>query len=219
MIWVVTFVIELVILFFISRRVKRRIYWFLNRSLRKEKWANYIFAVLFLPGTIIHELSHLVTALLLLVRVKRIELMPKVDGKNLKLGSVAMEKPDIIRHSIVGISPFIFGTLLILLSVNYVFVNKLYADWLVMFFLVYGIFQVSNSMFLSRSDLKEALELISALVLFYIVLYIIGLRISWTGTGLYNDSLKELILRAVTLLLLPLFIDLSVLVLLPSERK
>lgn len=49
-------------------------------------------ALLYFPGTAIHEMSHLVMAMVLNLKVRDITLIPKVRGNTLKLGTVTYEK-------------------------------------------------------------------------------------------------------------------------------
>jgi hypothetical protein len=78
--------------------------------------AMWLFWVLFLPGTLLHELSHWLTALLLGVKTGRFSLWPQMKkGGELQMGSVQVELSDPFRHSLIGLAPLIFGTLAVLL--------------------------------------------------------------------------------------------------------
>jgi hypothetical protein len=77
---------------------------------RSSIFFNYIFFV----GTMIHELSHAITAILLGVRVYKISLFwPQSDGSGgYRLGYVEHKKVDPIRTTLIGIAP-IFGCALV----------------------------------------------------------------------------------------------------------
>ncbi len=103
----------------------------LQRSLHREIQAIFLiitrspgftvgcFALLFFPGVLIHELSHLVMAKILQVRTGGFSLLPQVmpDGR-LQLGYVEAASTDIFRDSLIGVAPLISGMLLIAFWVN-----------------------------------------------------------------------------------------------------
>jgi hypothetical protein len=105
---------------------------FLQRLLHKEFQAVFIlitrkpgvaitlFALLFLPGVFLHELSHLVMARLVGVRTGRFSLIPRpmADG-HLQLGFVETSPTDWIRASLIGAAPLIAGGLLVAFAANY----------------------------------------------------------------------------------------------------
>ena len=64
-------------------------------------------ALLYFPGTAVHEMSHLVMAMILNLKVRDISLLPKIRGNTIKLGTVTYEKKDVVRGLIVGIAPFL----------------------------------------------------------------------------------------------------------------
>ena len=64
------------------------------------KVAMWLFWGLFLPGTMLHELSHWFTAILLGVRTSRFSLWPQMKkGGELQMGSVQVELSDPFRHA------------------------------------------------------------------------------------------------------------------------
>jgi hypothetical protein len=76
----------------------------------------WIFWVLFLPGTFLHELSHWLTATLLGVKTGRFSLWPKPKkGRHLQMGAVQIDVADPFRHSLIGLAPLIFGSIVVLL--------------------------------------------------------------------------------------------------------
>ncbi|MFQ5576842.1 MAG: hypothetical protein ACE5G8_07635, partial [Anaerolineae bacterium] len=78
--------------------------------------AVWFYFFLFLPGILIHELSHYLTARLLGVKVSRFSLWPGVKrGGELVLGSVQVRGAGPVRHSLVGVAPLLFGSLAVLL--------------------------------------------------------------------------------------------------------
>jgi hypothetical protein len=73
-----------------------------------------LFSLLFFPGVFIHETSHFVMAKLLRVRTRGFSLFPNTmpDGR-LQMGYVETEPTDIVRDSLVGLSPLIAGSLFV----------------------------------------------------------------------------------------------------------
>jgi hypothetical protein len=85
----------------------------LTGSTRMALW---LFWLLFVPGTFLHELSHWLTAHMLGVRAHHFSvwLEAKPNGE-LQLGAVEIEQTDPLRHSLIGLAPFIFGSAAVLL--------------------------------------------------------------------------------------------------------
>jgi hypothetical protein len=79
--------------------------------------------LLVLPGVLLHEMSHLLTAWLLRVRVRRFRIGPrrKGQGQQFTLGSVDIARTDPIRASLIGLAPLVAGCAAILLISERVF--------------------------------------------------------------------------------------------------
>ncbi|MEW5957666.1 MAG: hypothetical protein AB1801_08080 [Chloroflexota bacterium] len=77
--------------------------------------AVWLFWVLFLPGTVLHELSHWVTATLLRVKTGRFSFWPQLKKKGeLQMGSLEVDEADPFRYSLIGLAPLIFGSVTVL---------------------------------------------------------------------------------------------------------
>ncbi|MBI5878689.1 MAG: hypothetical protein HZB53_13650 [Chloroflexi bacterium] len=75
-----------------------------------------LFSALFFPGTVAHELSHLIAARFLDVRVHRISLLPSKQRNGvMSLGFVDVDRTDALREALIGLAPLITGTALTLL--------------------------------------------------------------------------------------------------------
>jgi len=81
----------------------------------RVEWALFLFALILLPGVILHEGSHWLIAKLLRMRTGRISLWPKLqrDG-TLRLGYVETERVDFLRSSLVGVAPLVAGIVALL---------------------------------------------------------------------------------------------------------
>ncbi|MCC7362465.1 MAG: hypothetical protein IT317_23495 [Anaerolineales bacterium] len=103
-------------LLFLERWVHRHLQGLGLLILRDPDRALMVYSILMLPGVLLHEASHWITATLLLVRTGRFSLAPAPmpDG-SLRLGFVETEATDFIRESLIGAAPLIFGAAAILL--------------------------------------------------------------------------------------------------------
>src|SRR3972149_12216726 len=123
---------------------------------------------LLLPGVLLHELSHLLTAEILQVPTGELSLKPHLENNHLKLGSAQVGMTDPIRLTLIGTAPFVSGTIVLWLILVVGFrldLNQLSVavfqqiaagfNW---WYLLFGylIFAISNTMFSSPSDLQAA---------------------------------------------------------------
>jgi hypothetical protein len=82
---------------------------------RQTQAALYLYALLLLPGTVLHELSHWLMASLLGVRTGKVKLLPErgPDG-HVRLGSVELrQRVDVVRASLIGVAPLLSGSLVV----------------------------------------------------------------------------------------------------------
>src|SRR5512139_2045907 len=97
------FVITLLPLVFLQRGLHREIQAFFLILTRRPGITQTVFALIFFPGVLLHELSHFLTAKLLGVRTGRFSLIPRptLDGK-LQMGFVETAPSGLIRDALVG---------------------------------------------------------------------------------------------------------------------
>lgn len=162
---------ELFVLFFLSRMLSGEVSMLLHKIFRSEKIAIWILSFIFLPGTIIHELSHAIAAKLVFVPVGRIDLFPRLYGNSLKLGSVEVGRSDPFRDFFIGIAPFLSGGALLLLILFYSFKNSIYGVNLITVIFIYLIFVISNTMYSSKKDMEGAIEFLAILIIPILVIY------------------------------------------------
>lgn len=175
-------------LFIASRRSIQSLYILFHTIFRNNHISTGIIAVIFFPGTLIHELSHFIMAILLLHPVHKLSLFPKFRGNMLRLGYVLYEKKDVVRSLIVGIAPVIVGVGLLwwLYSIN--FVDS--GSWAIMLFKSYIIFVLTSTMFSSKQDLIDLGYVVPMLVLASILCYLLEIPIFFF---LENQSIVEAI--------------------------
>ncbi len=81
---------------------------------RNEQLTIGLFSLIFLPGVLLHELSHLSMAVLLGVRTGDFSIIPRLlpDGR-LQLGYIETAKTDLVRDSLIGMAPMITGLMVV----------------------------------------------------------------------------------------------------------
>jgi len=174
MLWVGVIAFEIVILFRSSRALERRMFSFLSRLLR-PKVGLWTFSLIFFPGTYFHEISHLVVARLLGLEARLASLKPKKVENEIVMGSVSLVSTGSFRRFLTGVAPFVLG-LFALSGLMYIFFLKpeiLWWQWILWGYLV---FQLGNTMFLSKEDMKGAwVYLVPIISVFCGLLFYFGL--------------------------------------------
>jgi hypothetical protein len=108
------FVFMLLPLVFLQRLLHHEIQVVFLIITRNRQLTLGLFAILFLPGVFLHELSHFLMAKLLGVRTREFSLIPKpLPGGRLQMGYVEVAQTDILRDSLIGLAPLIAGTLFV----------------------------------------------------------------------------------------------------------
>ena len=152
MLFFILFLFELILLFALSKKLINSLTSILFRITRSHRAAIYTMAIIFLPGTIFHELAHLLFAGVMLVPVGEINVVPQIEENSVKLGSVQIGKTDPLRRTIVGVAPVLLG--LILIFSIFLFVKIGVSPWWQVFLALYFIVQIGNTMFSSKKDLE-----------------------------------------------------------------
>mgnify|MGYP001200662428 CR=1 FL=1 len=157
--------------------------------------------LVFLPGVLLHELSHWVLARILGVRTMGFSVWPRrqTDG-SLRLGYVHTQKVDFLREALVGAAPLLAGCAAVLaiglriLELDQVALAFVRGDWAValdglvqvlqsadLLIWVYVLFALSNTMMPSASD-RRAWPLVGVL------LVALGVGLYYTGMGAVLQS-------------------------------
>lgn len=164
--------------------------WLLFRDERAVFLLTY---VIFLPGILMHELSHWAVAWLLGMRPRQLSLWPKLRGRRVEMGSVRVRSGGTLRDSLAGLAPLLVGSLIILLVSYRIFdaapLQQAWqrggfgAAWDVFWasfgvpnawLWAYLVFAVSNAMFPSSSDRRPLLPLLLYVVITGLFFYLIG---------------------------------------------
>lgn len=155
--------------------------------------AIYLFQILLLPGVILHEFSHYLTARLLGVRVRKVSLQPVVQSDKIQMGAVVIDRADFIRGLLIGLAPLVLGSIAVVLIGQQVFDVSKVIDaaragdsrglieairtafgvndawiWL------YLIFAISNAMLPSESDRESLWPVVAFITLIAIVAAVAG---------------------------------------------
>ncbi len=200
------FVCSLLILILVQRLLQREIQIIFLLITRKPNVAMGLFSFLLLPGVFIHEVSHLIMAIILGVPVRKISLLPDVSKQGkIRLGFVQTSKSDVFRDSLIGLAPFIIG----LICVGLIGENQLGFRDLITFFYegngknfllafrnlrnvpdfglwLYLAFAISTTMIPSESDRQSWKLIILGIALILSLVLIAGLG-DWMVNNIYPN--------------------------------
>jgi hypothetical protein len=186
----------LVPMIFLQRFLQHEIQAIFLLITRHSEIAMALFSLLFLPGILLHEISHFAMARLLGVRTGRFSIIPKkLEGGRLQLGYVETAKTDFFRDALIGVAPLVTGGIFVAfagvsrLGLNTIWANLIHGqmsainlsiktvvarpDFWLWFYLT---FAVSSTMLPSTSDRRAWLPLI------LVILGLVGL-ILLSGIG------------------------------------
>jgi hypothetical protein len=193
--------------------------------------ALWLYAAAMFPGTLLHEISHATTATALGVDVQAFDMVPRDDT----LGSVQIEKPDIVRRMLIGLAPLFTGMCVVLaigalaFDLTHVYSAIVAGNWSQAFEIavtplssvwgwiaLYVIFAVSANMFPSPSDIPPRVQIVFLTLpsLFAGLVAVVGSRLPWL-VNLTNTAFQWLLL----IFGFTLAIDVAVLLLLTAASE
>ncbi|RJQ24469.1 hypothetical protein C4577_07860 [Candidatus Parcubacteria bacterium] len=216
MIYLGIFVIEFLLLFLFSRTLTRSISQIIYKTTRSQKTTINLISLLFFPGIVIHELSHLLMASVLFVRVGELDFLPKIEGNEVKLGSVSIGKTDPFRRALIGTAPFLFGLPLMIVLLTYLFPGpaSIGLEPLKIALALYIVFEIGNTMYSSRKDLEGLLELALAVFIVGLILHFLGFSLPFQEIQNFVDQNLASTLKLLNFfLLIPLAIDVGIIIL------
>ncbi|MBU4225636.1 MAG: hypothetical protein KKC71_07425 [Chloroflexi bacterium] len=113
-------IVILVLLVLLQRWLHREIQAFFLILTRHQEVTSVIFALIFLPGVFLHELSHYVMARLLGVRTGRFSILPRpMPGGQLRLGYVETARGGIVKDALIGAAPLVSGCVFVAYAAIY----------------------------------------------------------------------------------------------------
>ena len=199
------FCVLLFVLFLLSRSLTRLLSRLFMHVFHSQVTSIHALSFLFLPGVVLHELSHLLLANILFVPTGQVEFFPEIHGSEVKMGSVAIAKTDPLRRFLIGIAPVIGGLGIFLLAFSYLQTSVLGWQTIV---LGYIVFQVGNTMFSSSKDMEGAVGFVVGAILIGIVLQFLGLPVVlWVTGALLSPYVLNLFGNINVYLLLALGLD------------
>ena len=205
--FIAIFFLQLVVIYLISRRLINLLFFSLRRIFKNDQMVYNLIALLFLPGTIIHEISHFLAATLLLLRVRSVTILPEWKEHYLKLGSVIYEKKDLLRSILVGIAP-LFGGLAFfwLLAAFQLFPQN---NWWLNLLFGYLVFTVATNMFSSAKDLQDLIYILPLIAIVIAVIYIFNIRINLVFAAGFWENISTVLQQINIYLLISLALEIT----------
>lgn len=186
---IILFLLLLTLIYLVSGQITSGIYSLALKIFKGPRWGIYVLSFFLLPGTVIHELSHFFMATALRVPTGKISVIPKVEGRDVKTGSMEMAHTDPFRHTLIGFAPLLSGIATIYFTGKYflpeiisVFQNPFpqTISGLQVMFSVSGIYIlsiISLTMFTSKKDLEGFKIAAPILILAFLALNYAGIDI------------------------------------------
>lgn len=217
----VLFFVELFLLFLLSKTLTTLIASFFYRVTKRKKLTIYLLAMLFFPGTFIHEIAHYFMARILFVPVYKIEFFPTLHETSVKLGSVIIRKPDFIRNLLIGVAPFLAGTTLLLSIIYFVTKKGLTNDFFIILLVGYAVFEIGNTMFSSKKDLDGLLKFLLLLLVLLVFFFIFHIQLSFINPTIIfsNTIIIHAFEKGAFYLIFPIGLDIIVISILKLIAK
>jgi hypothetical protein len=190
--WIIIFILEIVILSLLAKKFHSYLFYFTGFATKKSAFSAKIAGIIMFIGTLVHELSHVLMASFLFVRVKSLNIKSEiVEDKHLRFGSAEVEQVDPFRNALVGIAPLIFGVIVVyFLAFEISLTNLTWFD----LFKLFLISQISNSMFLSSSDTKYFKYVILLILSLGLIFWILNFYYSIVNINFYSKIIFSFIL-------------------------
>lgn len=171
------FVGEIISLYFLAHYLLNMAFHLMRKFIHSDTIIIWIVALLYLPGTILHEISHYFFALLLAMNPEEVSLFPHIEKNHIRLGHVLYRRhpSDVIRPIIVGIAPF-FGAIGLLWVIQSFHLFPGVFWWQTLLF-GYLILAVTANMFSSKQDLVDLIYIVPVFLIIGGLLYVFGVQI------------------------------------------
>jgi hypothetical protein len=178
-----------------------------------------LLSFIFLPGIVVHEMSHFLMAIILFVPVGNMEFVPKRHGNNVRMGSVEIGKTDPIRRSLIGFAPIFIGLIIITTVVSFFSSNVPFIQGkgllvyiALILVIAYLLFAIGNTMFSSSKDMDGTAEILIVLFIIFIGAYVLGFRPQLSILDkIFTIGMIAVIQRSSMFLLAPIAVDLLLL--------
>jgi len=175
-------ILSLISLFFLylsKAQMTRDLSLFIHHLGGGHKAAIIVWSIIFLPGTIIHEVSHFLAAAFTGARTGKIEIFPEyledeveeVDRQSVTLGYVQTQRLNPLQGFLVGTAPFVSGMALLIFFSSRFQQNYYSNNFRLLILEGYLFFTIANSFFPSWSDIKQTITLT--------ILFTVGALVAW----------------------------------------
>ncbi len=181
------FALQTATLFFLTQQSLKNLYFFLIAIFKNNRVVYILLSLIYFPGTALHELAHFLTALILGLKVRSLNVFAQFEENKIHLGEVKFEKKDFLRSILVGVAPFFFALGFFYLLANF----KLFPSGSFYQNLIFGylVFAVSSTMFSSKEDLKDIIYVIPLFVFVAFVVYVFQIGLTVRSQNLLDASL------------------------------
>lgn len=225
---IIAFTLSLLLLAWVSRQLSLHLQILFQLITRSSDLSMILLFLLLLPGIVLHEAAHWVTAYVLGLKPSKFRVWPKKQRQHIGLGSVSVQSGQVWQDSLVGMAPLIMGSLLLSFIAERVFNAQQFSlalgqqRWLESILLfqqallapdgilwAYLLFAIANAMMPSASDRQPLRPLFftSALVIGLYLLFGLPpapftLLLNWLAPVLYNITNAFMFTIALDLLIL-----------------
>lgn len=149
-----------------------------------QKTLIVLWSIIFLPGTVIHEISHFLLAAATGARTGKIEIFPEFLEKELdeeesgsvRLGSVQVARLNPIQGFLVGLAPFFSGLALLIWLASMLQTDFQMERFWPLAIETYFFFVIANSFFPSWSDIRQTLPLIFISIIVGLLIWLLGFQ-------------------------------------------
>ena len=163
-----------------------------------------VWSIIFLPGTLVHEISHFLVAALTGARTGKIEIFPEYLEEELNekkstrvaLGSVQTQKLNPLQGFLVGIAPFVSGMALLIWLASLLQASYYVGNTWIFILEGYLFFTIANSFFPSWPDIKQTIPLIIIFVLISFLVWYFGFQVSLSSNS-YVWTILDSLWKAV----------------------
>jgi hypothetical protein len=227
---IIVFTLALLGLAWVSRQLSLQLQLLFQLVTHSSDLSMILLFLLLLPGIVLHEAAHWVTAYVLGLKPSKFRVWPKKQRQHIGLGSVSVQSGQVWQDSLVGMAPLIMGSLLLSLIVERVFHAQQFSlalgeqRWIESILLfqrallapdgilwAYLLFAIANAMMPSASDRQPLRPLFftSTLVLGLYLLFGLPLApftllLNWLAPILYNITNAFIFTIVLDLLILAL---------------
>ena len=176
-------ILSLILLYFSKNLLVGQFTRLIHRLGGGQHGAIITWSIFFLPGTIIHEISHFLIAALTGARTGKIEIFPEyLEEKNKEKGGVALgyvetQTLNPIQGFLVGIAPFVSGAIILVYLASLIQLSFQDKNYQLLALELYLFFTVANSFFPSWSDIKQTLPLIVISLIVVVLAWYFGFQL------------------------------------------